>query len=408
MRSPAAAIAWEFRQRHRWALIALAGYVLFVAAFKLLILGPGTTVRLDPPDGRAAAVIVPLSATFMYLLAVFSFGVAGDLAARQSIYPARMFALPVTTAALAGWPMLYGTSAMASLWLVTALLAQWPWGIEVPVIWPALLAAAFLAWTQALMWMPYGLPGLRVIVAVLWLVALDAVVILAIHYEAPESLMVGFLAPQLPLAYLAACFAVARARRGDVPDWRGMVARIGEIAEGLLVKDHRADASIGPGIRGEMGQRKRDERIGGAMRRWNGRGNAIFRKQQDQRRGREVTPQVNVLHHPDPRGGKAQAQGPADRIRIHRELDALVRLGGEENHLAVVKRVCAHPFFGPPLPHLHLQSPLHRGSQICKIHPQREGMTQLEEAVKAHLRRQGDLRRGKGRKKKEQERGEKG
>ena len=58
MRSPAAAIAWEFRQRHRWGLIALAGYVLFVAAFKLVIIGPETTVRLDPPDGRAAAVIV--------------------------------------------------------------------------------------------------------------------------------------------------------------------------------------------------------------------------------------------------------------------------------------------------------------------------------------------------------------
>ena len=47
----------------------------------------------------------------MYFLAVFSFGLAGDLAARQSIYPARMFTLPVTTAALAGWPMLYGTAA---------------------------------------------------------------------------------------------------------------------------------------------------------------------------------------------------------------------------------------------------------------------------------------------------------
>ena len=34
--------------------------------------------------------------------------------------------------------------------------------------------------------------------------------------------MLAILAPQLPLAYLAARFAVARARRGDVPDWRGM------------------------------------------------------------------------------------------------------------------------------------------------------------------------------------------
>ena len=45
--------------------------------------------------------------------------------------------------------------------------------------------------------------------------------------------MVAILAPQLPLAYLAACFAVARARRGDVPDWRGVFARLGRIADVL-------------------------------------------------------------------------------------------------------------------------------------------------------------------------------
>jgi len=218
MRSPAAAIAWEFRQQHRWGLIALAGHVLFVAAFKLVIVGPETTVELG--DGTATAVTVPWSAMFMYFLAVFSFGLTGDLAGRQSIYPARMFALPVTTAALAGWPMLYGTAAMAILTLATALLARWPWGIDLPLIWPALLAAAFLAWTQVLVWMPYGLRGLRVMVTVLWLATLDAVVILAIHYEVSEPLIIAFLAPQLPLAYLAAWVAVTRARRGEVPDWR--------------------------------------------------------------------------------------------------------------------------------------------------------------------------------------------
>ena len=233
MRSPAVAIAWEFRQRHRWGLIALAGYLLVLGTIKLLILGPEQPVKLDPPNGMAGMVVAPLSATFFYFVAVFSFGLAGDLSARQSIYPARMFALPVTTAALAGWPMLYGTTAMGSLWLTTAFFARWLGGIDVPLIWPALLAAAFLAWTQVLTWMPYGLPGLRVIVTVLWLGALDAVVFQAINYEATEPLMVAFLAPQLPLAYLAACFAVARARRGDVPDWRGMFARLGQIADVL-------------------------------------------------------------------------------------------------------------------------------------------------------------------------------
>ena len=227
MRSSAAAIAWEFRRRHRWGLIALAGHVLFVAAFKLVILGTDANVELG--DGRATALTVPWSAMFMYFLAVFSFGLTGDLAARQSIYPARMFVLPVTTAALAGWPMLYGTAAMAILTLATALLARWLWGIELPLIWPALLAAVFLAWTQVLTWMPYGLRGLRVTFTVLWLVTLDTVVILAINNEISEPLMIAFLAPQLPLAYLAACFAVARARRGEVPDWWfGGVSRIGD------------------------------------------------------------------------------------------------------------------------------------------------------------------------------------
>src|SRR3989442_9559759 len=119
---------------------------------------------------------------------------------------------------------------MAILWLAARLFAVWPSGIEIPLIWPALVAAALLAWTQALTWMPYGLPGIRLILAVLCLAALDTVVLLAIHFKAREPMMVAILAPQVPLAYLVARFAVARARRGDVPDWRGLSARSGENA----------------------------------------------------------------------------------------------------------------------------------------------------------------------------------
>jgi hypothetical protein len=227
VRSAAAAFAWEFRRRHLWALIAVAGYLLAVAALKLLVGWPVQPITLDHLDGRATVVTVPLSVTFFYYLAVFSFGLEGDLAARPSIYPSRLFTLPVTTRELTGWPMLLGASAVTSLWLAVALFARWTWGIDLPLIWPALLLAVFLAWTQALTWMPYGWRGLRVVVTVLWLATLDAVVLLAIHFKVREPLMVAFLAPQLPLAYLAARAAVARARRGDVPDWRGTLARRG-------------------------------------------------------------------------------------------------------------------------------------------------------------------------------------
>lgn len=234
MRSPAAAIAWEFRRRHRWGLIILTVYLLVLALIRLLIrfliLGARQPVNFDDAQS-ALVVVVPLTATFMYFLAVFSFGLSGDLAARQSMYPARMFTLPLTSAALAGWPMLYGAVAMMMLWLATRLLAVWPSDADVPMVWPALLAASLLAWTQALTWMPYPLPGLRVIVTVLWLAAIDAVVILALHYQAPEPVMLAILAPHVPLAYLAARFAVARARRGDVPNWREIFARRGETAD---------------------------------------------------------------------------------------------------------------------------------------------------------------------------------
>src|SRR6266498_2826621 len=159
---------------------------------------------MDSGERFAVVVMAPLTATFLYLLTVFTFGLSGDVAGRQSMYPARMFTLPVSTTALTLWPMLYGAAAMAILWLATRFLAVWPSGFDIPVIWPALAAVWLLAWTQALTWMPYGLPGIRLIVAVLCLAALDTVVLVAIHFKAGEPTMVAILGPQVPLAYLVA------------------------------------------------------------------------------------------------------------------------------------------------------------------------------------------------------------
>ena len=175
--------------------------------------------RLDLGDGFAAFGLVPFSFTFMYFIAVFSFGLNGDLAARQSIYPARLFTLPVSSAELALWPMAYGVAAMAMLWVIASVLARGPLGIDLPPVWPGFMLAVVLAWTQVFMWMPYGFRGVRVALAVSVLITLDTLVILAIEYKVSEAALVTFLAPQLPLAYFFACLVVARARRGVVPDW---------------------------------------------------------------------------------------------------------------------------------------------------------------------------------------------
>src|SRR5439155_13536725 len=57
------------------------------------------------------------------------------------------------------------------------------------------------------------------------------IVLLALNYKAREPVMVAICAPQIPFAYLVAWYAVARARRGDVPDWRGFFARLGQIVD---------------------------------------------------------------------------------------------------------------------------------------------------------------------------------
>jgi len=186
MTGAASAIGWEFRQRHRWGLRGVVAFLGALAAIKLVALVKGFPVDLDSAENFAIMVIVPVTLTFTYFLAVFTFGLDGDLAARQSMYPARMFTRPVTTAALAGWPMLYGAVAAATLCTVTRLIAPWPPSVHVPLVWPGILAVAHLGWTQALTWMPYGLRGLRVVLVMLWLVAIDTIVLLRFTSMRPK------------------------------------------------------------------------------------------------------------------------------------------------------------------------------------------------------------------------------
>src|SRR3954447_11699783 len=98
MRTPAAAIAWEFRQRHRWGLMAVLATILILGAIKAAVLANRTHPELNEST-FALLVPLPMAATFLYLLAVFKFGISGYIAARKSMYPPRMLTLPVSSAA---------------------------------------------------------------------------------------------------------------------------------------------------------------------------------------------------------------------------------------------------------------------------------------------------------------------
>ena len=220
--TPGAAIGWDFARRHRWGFAGIALYLLAVAIVRVVMRARGIAPHVEFGEAFAFTVLVPLTSAFVYMLTVFTFGLSADIAGRPSIYPSRLFTLPVTTSALAGWPMAYGGAATLLLWVIVRPLAPWPSGESVPVAWPAILCATVLGWTQAFTWMPYGLRGVRVVVAITCLVGIDTVMLIGLHFRTPEWVMLAFLLPQFPLAYFVARVAVARARRGEAPDWSGV------------------------------------------------------------------------------------------------------------------------------------------------------------------------------------------
>ena len=217
--SPARALAWEFASRHRWGLAAVGGYLVLLYAVKLLVLGPWRRPALESELEFALLVIVPLASTFTYFLATFSHGLEGDIAGRRSLYPQRLLRLPLSSRALAGWPMLYGCVAVVLLWLLTRAFGLWPRDVSVPTLWPGALAAVILAWTQVLTWAPLAVRGLRIGLAVFWLGSFALGAVLGLHLKLGEGFMMLILLPQLPLAFYAAATAVGAARRGSSSIW---------------------------------------------------------------------------------------------------------------------------------------------------------------------------------------------
>jgi hypothetical protein len=227
MRTLVPAIAFTLWLRHRRGLCLAAGFLALAACLSPLLGVPGVDARWTA--NAAAAVALPCAFAAGYLMTVFAYAFEAHVESRGTCFPSRMFTLPVNTAALAGWPMLYGAAAMALLWLVAAWRIFPPWGWQPPLAWPALLAAVVLAWTQALMWCPFGLPWLRVALALPVITAPVAGCVAAALLRIPSEYLCAFLGVQLPAAYLVAYAGLRAARRGDAPDWRWLTSALGAV-----------------------------------------------------------------------------------------------------------------------------------------------------------------------------------
>ncbi len=230
MLPPALAIAWMIWRRHRGVLVLGTGYLLFVAIATQVLLAQGLNlnsafVNSGMVRGIFAMLLQLLFGFPIGLGLFFCLGSDADINARGSCFPADLFTLPVRTVELAGWHIAYGALAVFVVLVATTGLILRP-GLEafagissVPLWWPAVLAVAFLACLQAMLWLPFGLAGVRIIAATILLSGLVFAATFAAESGVSEGKLVLSFATVAVLGWISAYEGVRRGRRGDVPNW---------------------------------------------------------------------------------------------------------------------------------------------------------------------------------------------
>jgi hypothetical protein len=234
MLPPALAIAWPLWRRHRWGLLATLGYVTMAGAVSALL---PARVAMEYRASCCALLLVPFLGAAGYLLAVFSYGFEADVYARESCYPAGLLRLPVPTGPLAGWPMAYGAAAAGLWWLLMARFVLTPWLVhlsvdaEVPLWSPALMPIAVVALLQALLWVPLGLPMLRIILVVVLIGGLFALAGYLLNANTSEGILAGLLGCVAGVSWTIAYLGVKSARHGSLPNWHGLFRPVRQLVQ---------------------------------------------------------------------------------------------------------------------------------------------------------------------------------
>ena len=142
MRSIPMAMTWEMLTRGRWNLLAFALAANLMPAF--LFTAMRFDGRLDPQEPSVLIMHVVLIQINMFIFGAALFDTAGQ--------PSRLYALPITTAALVAWQMLPAMAVMVLQSVTSTALMNAAFDVGWPLWGPALFAAVGVAAMQAVLW----------------------------------------------------------------------------------------------------------------------------------------------------------------------------------------------------------------------------------------------------------------
>lgn len=226
MRSIPLALAWE---TYRRGGILLVGFLGANAITVFLMSALRMEMQLNPIQPELLAMHVALVQLNMFIF--------GATVLHAQGWISRLYTHPIRNEALAGWHMLYAMILMASQVALSTYLLNTIFGLQWPILGPALFAAAGMAAAQAISW----LAG-----KTMWLFAAVAVVGTALclwHnsryggiFSPPTRLWndvtgleFAFLSCVVAASYCVGVMGIARGRCGEPPfsfgffEWLGRV-----------------------------------------------------------------------------------------------------------------------------------------------------------------------------------------
>ena len=127
-----AALSWELFARHRLLFLLTGGWLALLCVLGLLL--PEAVRSPNVGVGLALALAAPL----LWVIAALTHTYDARLEERQSWFPVRLFTLPAPTLVLVGPPLVLGTLISVVCWAACCLCMLRGFGMEAPLIWPAL------------------------------------------------------------------------------------------------------------------------------------------------------------------------------------------------------------------------------------------------------------------------------
>jgi len=208
------ALCWQLWRRRRWAVLVTGIYVAIVS----IVCHQGAAIDWRPSLSLAC---VPIAFGVLFIVAGFAYP-DSDLAGREASFPTDQFLLPARSTTLVYWPMAFGALAISISWLSFCVFILRPLEIKAPVLWPAVMAAAAVTCLQAILWVPLPVPYLRIPLTLVLIPALITAGVQASYRGISEATLVVAFAGMMLLAFAVAVAGVTCARRGELPEWRGL------------------------------------------------------------------------------------------------------------------------------------------------------------------------------------------